>query len=174
MLDHADTRVIADIVGQIDDPESGYIGMGLLFINPTAPTLSLFNEGTNRYALLLKKYESMPEATDLGDLSEQILFNTLIQEHAFGIAVHVLDPTRFVCGMWYRNIRNDGAALRARVGQNAVIINFNWIAGNAAKILRARQYQHWCLRFDGRSCDIAAVRNLKRTLIYSGPAELAL
>ncbi len=72
---------------------------------------------------------------------EQNTLYSIVQQHK--PRMKWLDISKFPCGKWYDNSnRYHGLPIQDYANQPIVIQN-NWIVGNAAKIQRAKKWGHW-------------------------------
>jgi hypothetical protein len=85
-------------------------------------------------------------------LQEQEIANTMLRDGFANVTHRTLSPCVYSGGLWYIDAEVDrrrDCILKRGV---PVLINNNWIVGNAAKIERAKAWGHWFVGDDG-TCD---------------------
>ena len=130
---------------------------GFLLLSPTQRTLRLWGELTR---LMDRLYEQLKNQLDSAfiswELNDQEFLAALIKERFGGIEVFHLPVELFPDGNWYSK-----PAKERKAEPLPVIINNNFIAGNAAKKKRAKAFGHWFLKSASdlslASCNTTAV-----------------
>ena len=121
------------IAGQDGLLEQNNAEAGFLFLNSTPGTIKLWQKIRHRQETQLStRWYSFQANSDAGN--EMLL----LQKYLSDVHWTFFDRHRFVSGLWYMN-----ATFRANTAP--VVIQNNWIRGNAAKILRAQRWSHWFL-----------------------------
>ena len=106
---------------------------GFVLLRATPTTLRLWSR---LMVQLSSKMNHTLAGVDMGDTgSEQIMMNELVKTEPH-LKLAWLDPNLFVSGKYY--------SMQPKPSHPAVVLN-NWIAGNAAKKQRAKQWGHWFL-----------------------------
>lgn len=77
--------------------------------------------------------------------NDQMVLHDMIKEHYENLIIYFLPLDRYIDGKWYR--KPDRRVLR-----DAVILNFNFIIGIDAKIVRAKHFGHWFVANDNVTC----------------------
>ncbi|KAK7491137.1 hypothetical protein BaRGS_00017574 [Batillaria attramentaria] len=143
--------IVATKVGGRDAMATGF-----LLLNPTSSTVNLWGRFTE------KMEDIMSELSDLDNddkvkntILDQVILWRLVRTGFAGIRVAYLPAEAFADGEWYKQPRHV-----RREGPRPIIINNNFIKGNAKKIKRARKFGHWFLDTDAAAddvCDVDAV-----------------
>lgn len=126
-----DKDVVAGQDGKLTDeiPEAGFI-----FLNSTKRTQRMWSALRQQHERTLRLYADSDRQT-LGDEGSEML---MLPQHLRSVAWTFFPKDRFVSGKWYldRNMRENSFP---------VVIQNNWIVGNAEKIRRAQDWGHWFL-----------------------------
>ena len=129
---------------------------GFLLINPTNASVKLWQQLTylmdNLHKKLKQKMASVPVSESLND---QQFFSSLVKSRYAGIKVGYLPAKLFPDGKWYQLPEHARSAK-----PQPVIINNNWVLGDAAKIRRAKAFGHWFWNEDSGVCNATALHNL--------------
>ncbi|XP_070206104.1 uncharacterized protein [Littorina saxatilis] len=112
---------------------------GFLLLNPTTATVKLWRRLTDKRDSLYRRLEKRKNfaAVSEGD-NDQQYFTSLVRGKFAGIKVVYLPSDLFPDGKWYQLPAGE-RSLKPR----PVLINNNWMVGNAAKIKRAQAFGHW-------------------------------
>ena len=152
---------LADIVATRSNRRNDMACGCFLLLNPTTATAELWARLTRRMDELDVRVARLGERSRVSTATnDQTFLSALINERYGGVRVAYLPEALFPDGKWY----GTAAERRAADEPQPLVIHNNWIAGNAAKIQRAKHFHHWFLTADSTStnvvCDVAAVRDL--------------
>ena len=106
----------------------------------------------NLHNKLKQKMASVPVSESLND---QQFFSSLVKSRYAGIKVGYLPAKLFPDGKWYQLPEHARSAK-----PQPVVINNNWVLGDAAKIRRAKAFGHWFWNEDSGVCNATALHNL--------------
>ena len=121
---------------------------GFQLLRPSKATANVWSKLAKQLEETLTSFD---DGDDLGNSgNEQRMLDKLIDAEA-DLRFAWLDPKRFLCGLYYTEPDYATAA-----NEPKVILN-NHIAGNSAKIERAKQNGHWFLNEEG-TCDFNATK----------------
>ena len=135
-----------DIVTANDMPSPATcISAGFMLLRPTAATKSAFKRLIAKLVSILEKAK-LNKVDDLGrSASEQLLLMD-IAKVSRDLTLTYLPHYSFVPGLYYKDEKYRNLV------KNPLVIQNNWIVGNAAKISRARHWRHWLLDNDNTTC----------------------
>lgn len=129
---------------------------GFLLLRPTQATLSLWRQLTRMMEHLRDGIMNMDGFAPVSESqNDQQFISQLIKKQYANIKVAFLPKDLFPDGKWY----NLSEALRA-AKPKPVIINNNWVLGNAAKIERAKLFGHWFWDSQNSTCNGTAYHKL--------------
>ena len=130
-----DLDVVAGQDGTLDEdiPEAGFI-----YLNATQSTRKMWSD-------LMSQHEAVLRSADTDEIGHSGSEQRMLPGHLKKVKFSYFPRTRFVGGKWYSNVT-------FREAVNPIVIQNNWIVGNANKIVRAKQWGHWLLQEDGTTC----------------------
>lgn len=149
-------RAGADMVATLDSRHD--VPRNLVVCKSVISTRKLWHEVYQRYKKSYDEEEIERKASgsqtfvahDQFQLSELLLFDRdFVQDYP--VALGLLNTQAFVDGTWYTRTSTRESAKRL------VIVNNNLISGVEQKKARAREFGHWFLKEDNRTCDESAV-----------------
>lgn len=118
---------------------------GFLLLSPTQRTLGLWRELTSQMDRLYEQLEHKRDSYVISwRLNDQEFLAALIEKRFGGIEVVHLPSQLFPDGNWYRK-----PAQKRIAKPLPIIINNNFIKGNAKKKKRAKSFGHWFFNTDG-------------------------
>lgn len=142
-LDDPELLTAHDIIGYSD---SGNVpGFGFLRIRATPASKRIFAELTRLFDANMRAGRGKQDTDSFLPTSEQHLLFQLVHSSLNSSMFKMLARRRYVDGRWYEKpeVRAGSA-----VAGGPVVINNNWIKGNAAKIRRVKKWRHWFLQDD--------------------------
>ena len=123
---------------------------GTFFISPSQPCAGfIYLNATNATRLmwsdLMAQHERVLKASTTDELGASGSEMLMLPYHLPKVKWASFERTSFVGGKWYSdaNFRN---------AVNPLVIQNNWLVGNRRKIERAKEFGHWFLGSDGRTC----------------------
>lgn len=116
------------------------ISAGFIFFS--ASHAQFFAEYTNEYAKIILKLRGSEGRVDHIHAGEQHLMTEMLRERNHSVVW--LDECHFARGEWYQDEK-----YRIRCPHPKVIQN-NYLVGNAEKVTRAKEWNHWFLDGDGQ------------------------
>jgi hypothetical protein len=135
--------------------ERNVVAGGFLLLRPTEPTLSLWQRLTEMMEELREKILNADATAPVSEsLNDQEFITSLIHAKHANVDVRYLPDNRFLDGKWYSMSAGERSA------SQPIIINNNWVVGNAAKIERAKKFGHWFWDESKHTCDAAALNHL--------------
>ncbi|KAL3857726.1 hypothetical protein ACJMK2_012376 [Sinanodonta woodiana] len=150
------------LVNPVAERKNTYAG-GFLYMWPTKNTVELWKELTKRMLNLGDRIKKFPGNKYVVESeNDQMYFSALITEKYADIKFKVLPLTDYADGKWY------SLPDKERMASRPLVINNNWVEGNAKKIARAKKWGHWFIKEDS-SCDMNQV---KKVLTESSPKIL--
>ena len=112
---------------------------GFLFLNSTLATKRMWNSLRHQHQDTLRANLGLE---NLGDSGSEML---MLPNHLKAVNWTFSPKERFVSGLWYSN-----EEMRKR--SHPVVIQNNWIIGNAEKEKRAKMWGHWFLQDGSVEC----------------------
>lgn len=130
-----------------------------LLLNPTQVTIHLWTQLTQKMDKLYEQIAGRSASAGVSEgTNDQTFLSALLHQKYGGVQVAILPEALFPDGRWYTK-----PELRAAKSAPLIIHN-NWVIGNAAKIRRAKKFNHWFLSKDSTKsnivCNMTAVRDL--------------
>ncbi|CAI9734453.1 Hypothetical predicted protein [Octopus vulgaris] len=134
------------------------IAGGFIYMKPTNAVKTLWQELNSKMRRLGKEIDGKDDNKLISkSKNDQVFFTGLIQKRFGGIKYEVLPWDRYIDGKWYE------MKLEDRQKKHVVIINNNWVAGNAKKLKRAKKFGHWFID-DSMKCKMDQVDRI----VYRG------
>lgn len=124
------------IAGQDGLLEQNYAEGGFLFLNSTHGTVRLWQKIRKHQETELSRSTWLRFASNRETEHGNEMF--LLRKFLHDVRWTFFDKRRFVSGLWYTDDR-------FRTNTKPLVIQNNWIRGNAEKIRRAQQWGHWFL-----------------------------
>lgn len=147
-----------DIVATKVGRDRKAMASGFLLLNPTPATTQVWNQFTEKMEEIWNQLSHLSNSAIVEEsILDQFVLWRLVRDEYAGVKVVYLPRETFADGEWYkqpRYIREESP--------RPIIINNNFIQGNAKKIKRARKFGHWFLDADlrGDVCDKDAVNDI--------------
>ena len=123
---------------QENDEDNNLPEAGFIYLNATEATISMWDD-------LVEQHENLLEESGTEHLGDSGSEMRMLPQHLPKVRWTSFPRTRFVSGLWYEDTE-------FRKAVNPIVIQNNWIKGNEAKIDRARQWGHWFLLENNRTC----------------------
>ena len=137
IIDVIHSRLQSNIIVTADDG-NGQISAGFIGIRSTNDTRSFFQKSLDSYSATLANYKG--RSGHIGHVKEQ---KTITQTlNALHITIHRLTHCESANGQWYGRKPDPKCPL-------PMVIQNNWIVGNANKIKRSKKWGHWYLNDEG-------------------------
>ena len=111
--------------------------------------LEFFDSFVDKYKVLLEnvlRQKGRQSKTYIGDVGESHTMSAMLKSTDKDVDVRWLDTCHFARGQWYTSVE-----YRKRCPSPWLLTN-NWIIGNAAKIERAKKWNHWFLGEHQNAC----------------------
>ena len=151
----------ADIAILSDEHVDGslILGVGFMLVRSNAGTVALFQKLMDTLSQNLRKLGPHNLHDNVGypkTISEQTILKELLLSVFAGATYAALDRCTYTSGQWY-TFNNIDLRRRCVTASGApVVVNNNWIVGNAAKIKRAQLWGHWFIDETG-ACNVSQV-----------------
>ncbi len=141
-----DMLLYVDVPSMLSGPRIG-VGGGFFLVLPTAGTQRVFDkwsEDVKSSVLSSVKYGGTG-----ANPTEQVMLQRLVAQKYKGFRPALLPSKLFPNGEFYHGLASAEAAQAKIEAEGTVVVQFNYVVGNAAKAARAKRFNHWGLDAHG-------------------------
>ncbi|XP_061188411.1 uncharacterized protein LOC133196559 [Saccostrea echinata] len=145
-----------DIVVNAVSERSKIIAGGFLYMHPNEASKQMWRALTEQLTDLGEKIKNSPDTQLISESdNDQVYLSQLLFSKYGGLKYKILSTQDYADGKWYKLSKEKREQLKP------YLINNNWVIGNAAKIMRAKEWGHWFLKNSGE-CDQERVQKVVR------------
>jgi hypothetical protein len=132
----------------------GQVAAGFLYMVPSSRMRKMWKALTEKLGRLGARIAKKSDNHLISEAeNDNIYLTSLVSQSYGGLRTKFMPANEYPDGRWYKM----SEANRNKI--KPMLINNNWIIGNAAKIKRAKKWGHWFLNDDG-TCNATQVNSV--------------